>query len=304
MTGPATGPAQPPQPPQPPRSSPPGQPVQPGQPAGPARPGSPPDSGIGSGYVSAPGITVVTVLVLAALTLTIYCLVVLWPASATATAVTESRLLGARLLLDGDQRLFTVVALAGFLGGLIHSARSLYWYVGNRDLRRSWLLMYASLPFVGGALAVVFYIVLRGGLVTGQTSAAQLNVFGFAAVSALVGLFSPEAAEKLKQIFSTLLTAAPAGRDQLAPAGQASAAGPPVATGLEPDSGAVGTVITISGRNLTGTTSVIFSGATAGPSAVSDTSVIVAVPAGAATGPVRLAVGSMLVSVPGEVRVE
>jgi hypothetical protein len=304
MTAPAAGPAQPPQtaqPPQPPQSSP---PVQPGQPGQPGRPAPPPDSGIGGGYLSAPGIAVMTVLVLAALTLTIYCLVVLWPASATATAVTASRLLGARLLLDGDQRLFTVVALAGFLGGLIHSARSLYWYVGNRDLRRSWLLMYASLPFVGGALAVVFYIVLRGGLVAGQTSAAQLNVFGFAAVSALVGLFSPEAAEKLKQIFSTLLTAAPAGRDQLAPTDQANAAGPPVATGLEPDSGAVGTVITITGRNLTGTTSVIFSGATARPSAVSDTSVSVAVPAGAATGPVRLEIGSMLVSVPGEVRVE
>ena len=175
----------------------------------PVQPAPPSDSGIGAGYVSAAGIAVVTVLILAALTLTIYCLVVVWPTGGSATAVTSSRLLGARLRLDGDQRLFTVVALAGFLGGLIHSARSLYWYVGNRSLRRSWLLMYVSLPFIGAALAVVFYIVLRGGLIAGQTTAAQLNAFGFAAVSVLVGLFSPEAAEKLKQIFSTLLTAAP-----------------------------------------------------------------------------------------------
>ena len=53
-----------------------------------------------------------------------------------------------------------------------------------------------------------------------------------------------------------------------------------------------------------GTTSVIFQGATVSPSAVSDTSVSVVVPAGAATGPVRLEVGSSLVSVPGEFRVE
>jgi hypothetical protein len=33
--------------------------------------------------------------------------------------------------------------------------------------------MYVSLPFIGGALAVVFYIVLRGGLVAGQTTAAS-----------------------------------------------------------------------------------------------------------------------------------
>ncbi len=57
-----------------------------------------------------------TVVILAALTLTIYGLVVMWPASASATAVTSSRLLGARLRLDGDQRLFVVVALARFPG--------------------------------------------------------------------------------------------------------------------------------------------------------------------------------------------
>ena len=269
-----------------------------------ANPAQPPDSGVGRGYVKVPGIAAMTVLILAALMLTIYCLVVVWPASGSATAVTSSRLLGARLQLDGDQRLFTVVALAGFLGGLIHSARSLYWYVGNRSLRHSWLVMYISLPFIGGALATVFYVVLRGGLVAGQTTAAQLNVFGFAAVSALVGLFSPEAAEKLKQIFSTLLTAAPTGRDASAPGGSGSSNGRPVAIGIEPGSGAVGTTITISGRNLAGTTNVVFQGATASPSAVSDTSVSVVVPADAATGPVRLEVGSSLVSAPGEFRVE
>jgi hypothetical protein len=245
----------------------------------------------------------VTILVLAAVTLTIYCLVVLWPSGGSATAVTSSRLLGARLQLDGDQRLFTVVALAGVLGGLIHSTPSLYWYIGNRNLRYSWLVMYVSPPFIGGALAVVFYIVLRGGLVAGQTTAAQLNVFGFAAVSALVGLFSPEAAEKLKQIFSTLLTAAPAGRDTSAPVGQGGN-GRPVAVSLEPGSGAAGTTVTISGRNLAGATSVIFLGAAVSPSAVSDTSVSVVVPAAAASGPVRLAIGSSLVSVPGEFQVE
>src|SRR4249919_252150 len=101
---------------------------------------APPDSGVGRGYIKGPGIAAVTILVLAAVTLTIYCLVVLWPTSGSATAVTSSRLLGARLQLDGDQRLFTVVALAGVLGGLIHSARSLYWYIGNRNLRYSWLV--------------------------------------------------------------------------------------------------------------------------------------------------------------------
>ena len=86
---------------------------------GPANAAQAPDSGVGRGYVKVPGIIVVTVLILATLMLTIYCLVVVWPAGGSATAVTSSRLLGVRLRLDGDQRLFTVVALAGFLGGLI-----------------------------------------------------------------------------------------------------------------------------------------------------------------------------------------
>jgi hypothetical protein len=38
-----------------------------------------------------------------------------------------------------------------------------------------------------------------------------------AAISALVGLFTPEAALKLKQIFTTLLAPAPPGRDSLPP---------------------------------------------------------------------------------------
>jgi hypothetical protein len=171
-----------------------------------------PDSGVGRHFVSPTGVVVLGSIILMAMLAGIYALVAVWPTSAVATT-TSSRVAGVSLLLDREQRLFVVVAIAGALGGLIHSARSLYEYVGNRMLRRSWLLMYASLPFIGAALAVVFYVILRGGLITG--TAAQVNVFGFAAVAALVGLFSPEAAEKLKQIFSTLLAPVHEGRDRL-----------------------------------------------------------------------------------------
>jgi hypothetical protein len=173
-----------------------------------------PDSGVGARYVGPAGITLLAVVVIAAMILAVYALAAVWPASA-ATAPAVSHVAGIRLRLDQEQRLFVVVALSGALGGLIHSARSLYEYVGNRDLRRSWLLMYLSLPFIGATLAVVFYVILRGGLVTG--TAAQVNFFGFAAISALVGLFSPEAVEKLKQIFGTLMAPAPQGRDRLPP---------------------------------------------------------------------------------------
>jgi hypothetical protein len=174
------------------------------------------DTGIGGSPVGPRGIALVAFVILAAVVFAVYCLIAVWPTS-TASKATPSHVAGLVLMLDREQRLFVVVAITGALGGLIHSVRSLYAYVGDRKLLRSWLLMYLSLPFIGGGLAVVFYVILRGGLVTGTASA--VNFFGFAAVSALVGLFSPEAALKLKQIFSTLLAPTPPERDSLNPPG-------------------------------------------------------------------------------------
>ena len=190
-----------------------------------------PDSGIGGAYVGAAGAAFLACIVLSLLALTVYALVAIWPPSPGPVA-TSSHVLGLRLVLGRDQRLFIIVALAGGLGGLIHSGRSLYEYTGSRTLRRSWLLMYLSLPFIGSALAVVFYVILRGGLITG--SSVQANFFGFAAVAALVGLFSPEAMEKLKQVFSTILAPAQQGRDRLPAGGAQGGAGPVTETGAIP----------------------------------------------------------------------
>jgi hypothetical protein len=85
---------------------------------------------------------------------------------------------------------------------------------------------------------VVFYVILRGGLITG--TAAQVNFFGFAAIAALVGLFSPEAADKLKQIFSTLFAPSPPGRDALAPDPAAAGRVTRPGTSGDPDHGTGG----------------------------------------------------------------
>ncbi len=183
-----------------------------------------------------------------------------------------------------------MVAVTGALGGLIHSARSLYGYVGNRILRRSWLLSYLSHPFIGGALAVVFYVILRGGLVTG--TAAQVNFFGFAAISALVGLFASQASEKLKTIFSMLLATVPHERDSLEEGANATA------YSIEPGSGPAGTVVTIHGQGLAGTTAVFFGPVETTPDEVSDVTVRCVVPAGARTGRPCLAVGEALIYAP------
>jgi hypothetical protein len=54
-------------------------------------------------------------------------------------------------------------------------------------------------------MAVVFYLVLRGGLFSSNTTVADTSPFGFAGIAALVGMFIQQTAEKLKAVFETLM---------------------------------------------------------------------------------------------------
>jgi hypothetical protein len=116
-----------------------------------------------------------------------------------------------------------MVVLWGALGGSLHLLRSLAAFVGNRQLVRSWILHYFSLPFIGAALAAVVYLLLRVGLVspTGTTSdgsaIANLNVMAIYGFAALTGLFAKAASDKLAELFGTLFrTTAPPQKDALA----------------------------------------------------------------------------------------
>ena len=113
-----------------------------------------------------------------------------------------------------EVRLLWIVILAGALGSLIHAMRSVYWYVGNRNLVRSWLAKYFVMPFTGSALAVMFYFVIRGGFFSPQSDFSQTSPFGFAALSAMVGLFSEQAVLKLKQVAETILSKPESGADR------------------------------------------------------------------------------------------
>lgn len=113
-----------------------------------------------------------------------------------------------------EVRLLWIVMLAGALGSLIHALRSVYWYVGNRKFVWSWIGKYLVLPFSGSALAVVFYFVVRGGFFSPQAGFANTSPFGFAAMAALVGLFSEQAVLKLQQIAETVFTKPIGGTDR------------------------------------------------------------------------------------------
>jgi IPT/TIG domain len=143
--------------------------------------------------------------------------------------------------------LFLIAILSGALGSLLHSLRSLYWYAGNRKLVWSWAIMYMLLPFSGSVLATIFYIIIRAGFLpsSGTTPTVPNTPYGFAALGALVGLFSEEAVLKLKQVAETVFARTPPGKDHVAP--------PPKVALISPNSGpaAGGTPVTITGADFT-----------------------------------------------------
>jgi hypothetical protein len=180
--------------------------------------------GPGARFVPAWAILALCLLVTLVASLDLYSLWAFWPTSVqgqnttgTLASSQEIYYFSWRLTLPTELLFFLIVAIAGILGGLIHTARSLTWYIGNRDLRWSWLPFNLLIPIIGALAATVFYLVLRAGLFSPSTSAQQASPFGFAAVAVLVGLFSEQALEKLKQVSSNFFAERPTGADHVPP---------------------------------------------------------------------------------------
>lgn len=181
-----------------------------------------PGSDVGAEWVSRRAVVGLLTVVLLVAALLLYCTWAFWPSAPapgarapTLDQHTRVAFLGTEISVTRDVVLFVIVATAGALGGLIHTIRSLSWYVGNRYLRWSWVPFYLLLPVVGASGATVFYLVFRAGLFSPSTSTTDVNPFGFAAVASLVGLFSEQALEKLQDVFGSLLAPARAGSDTI-----------------------------------------------------------------------------------------
>jgi hypothetical protein len=107
-----------------------------------------------------------------------------------------------------EVQLLLLAIFAGALGSYFHSLKSLADFIGNRTVISSWFWWYITRPFLGMALALVFYAVLRGGFVIGSPADAMVvNPFGVLAIGALVGMFSDKAAQKLGEVFDIVFKA-------------------------------------------------------------------------------------------------
>lgn len=151
-------------------------------------------------------------LYLVVLSVSLACFVsVLWSRN-TAVDVweTDAPFLGEENVISPDERFILLVLLAGAIGSSLHAATSFATYVGNRSFVQSWYLWYAMRPFVGALLALVVYFVVRGGFLPLVTDGGDVdaNPFGIAALSGLVGMFSKQATDKLREVFDNLFRTA------------------------------------------------------------------------------------------------
>ena len=137
----------------------------------------------------------------------IYLVYEFWPAKEAlqAGATTTVQLFSCEINnVSPDVRLLLLVMVVGALGSFVHIATSFADYVGNKKMTRSWIWWYIHRPLIGVSLALIFYFVIRGGLLSAGANASDVSRFGIAAVAGLVGMFSKLAADKLEELFSTL----------------------------------------------------------------------------------------------------
>jgi hypothetical protein len=137
----------------------------------------------------------------------LYMVIALWPAVQAAAkagnGTAKVTWFGQDWRPTADAALLALVVLSSGLGSYVHASVSFADYIGNRRFVVSWIWWYLLRVFVGSSLAVIFYFSIRGGFLGAGTDAANINVYGIASMSALVGLFSKQATDKLREVFDT-----------------------------------------------------------------------------------------------------
>lgn len=200
--------------------------------------------------------------------------------------------------------LFIMLVMAGALGGCIHAMRSFFWYVGQRELKWSWLAMYYTLPFIGAAMAMIFSLLIFAGFVDNTTGRSQ-SLF-IIAVAGLVGMFSQQAALKLTDVANAFFTKPGQGRDakpqKSLSVGEVETTKlvPLTATKMSVNTGKAGDEVEITGQGFSPSTTVRFGSADATVKTVTPTMITVEAPPGTGKVKVEIKSGKQSVDLPTE----
>jgi len=104
-------------------------------------------------------------------------------------------------------QLLVLVTVSGALGSQLYIMHKFWHYIAANRFDMHYLASYFLKPFIGALLAIVFYCIIRGGFLSfSDKDATQINPYGFAALSALAGVFTRNIMAKLKQVFEQILT--------------------------------------------------------------------------------------------------
>jgi hypothetical protein len=106
------------------------------------------------------------------------------------------------MFTDKEIRLVILAATFGALGACVHAIASLAQWIGRNKATKGWEGWYVSRPFIGAALGIMTYLVLRAGFISGGPTA--VDDFAVAAIGALAGLMNEQITQKLRDVSNAL----------------------------------------------------------------------------------------------------
>ncbi|UCF20620.1 MAG: hypothetical protein JSU87_04195 [Gemmatimonadota bacterium] len=107
----------------------------------------------------------------------------------------------------GEIRYALITMFAAGVGSMITTILGYLKHASvQQDFNPAFAPWYVARPIMGILLGVIFYFVLKGGLLATvpDVSMREVNEFGLAGLGGLVGLFSKNAIEKLREVFNVL----------------------------------------------------------------------------------------------------
>ena len=110
---------------------------------------------------------------------------------------------------NAEIRNLLVTMFAAGIGSIITTILAYLKHASVKcDFKLAYIPWYFARPLIGVLLGVVFYFVLKGGLLAVGTppNSSDINMYGLGGFATLVGLFSKSAVEKLRDVFGTLFS--------------------------------------------------------------------------------------------------
>jgi hypothetical protein len=171
--------------------------------------------------------TVLSIYTMALLVASIYLLTNIWPKtsqelSSNATRTITFYGIGVGVSVGPETMLIIVIILSAILGSCVYSLSGISSNLAAKRFDKSWDGWYVTRPFIAAGLGLIFYFLVRGGVLSLGSSLSNLNIVGVAGLSGLIGLFSQGAYRKLHDVADTFFGTAkktasdnqPKGKDQ------------------------------------------------------------------------------------------